>query len=100
MSGCIGFGVFELDLDAGKLFESGRVLKLRPQAMSVLRLLVSQAGRAVSREEIRSLLWGDSTFVDYDAGVDYCVNRIRSVLRDKAKAPRYVETLPAWAIAS
>jgi TolB-like protein/Flp pilus assembly protein TadD len=32
--------------------------------------------------------------VDYDVGVDYCVNRIRSVLGDDAKSPRYIETLP------
>jgi TolB-like protein/tetratricopeptide (TPR) repeat protein len=62
--------------------------------MSVLCLLVSRAGRPVSREEIRRHLWGESTFVDYDVGVDSCVNRIRSALRDKAQAPRYVETLP------
>ncbi len=93
ISGRVAFGSFELDLDSGKLSRSGRVLKLRPQAMRVLCLLVSQAGKPVDREEIRRLLWGDSTFVDYDVGVDYCVYRIRSVLRDNAQAPRYVETL-------
>jgi TolB-like protein/tetratricopeptide (TPR) repeat protein len=62
--------------------------------MRVLCLLVSHAGKPVSREEIRRHLWGESTFVDYDVGVDSCVNRIRSVLHDKAQAPRYVETLP------
>jgi TolB-like protein/tetratricopeptide (TPR) repeat protein len=90
----INFGPFELDLENGKLYKSGRVLKLRPQPMRVLCLLVSQAGKPVNREEIRRLLWGESTFVDYDLGVDYCVYRIRSVLGDKAHSPRYVETLP------
>ncbi len=89
----VTFGPFELDLENGKLRKSGRVLKLRPQPMRVLCLLVSQAGKPVSREEIRHLLWGESTFVDFEVGVDYCVNRIRSVLGDKAQAPRYVETL-------
>ena len=55
---------------------------------------MSQAGRPVDRKEIRALLWGESTFVDYDVGMDYCVYRIRSVLGDNAQAPRYVETLP------
>jgi TolB-like protein len=94
MSGKVGFGDFELDLESGELRKSGRTLKLRPQPASVLCLLVSQAGKLVSREDIRRRLWGDSTFVDYKAGVDYCVNRIRSVLCDKVRAPRYVETLP------
>jgi len=90
----VSFGEFELDLEAGMLRKSGRALKLRPQPMRVLCLLVSHAGRPVSREEIRRHLWGESTFVDYDVGVDSCVNRIRMALRDKAQAPRYVETLP------
>jgi TolB-like protein/Flp pilus assembly protein TadD len=94
ISGRVTFGAFELDLESGKLRKSGRTLKLRPQPMRVLCLLVSRAGRPVSREEIRRHLWGESTFVDYDVGVDSCVNRIRSALRDKAQAPRYVETLP------
>jgi len=91
--GRVTFGAFELDPESGTLCKSGRVLKLRPQPMRVLCLLVSQAGKPVDRKEIRSLLWGESTFVDYDVGVDYCVYRIRSVLGDSAQAPRYVETL-------
>ena len=94
MSGRLSFGEFELDLETGTLHKSGRRLKLRPQPMRVLCLLVSHAGRPVSREDIRRHLWGESTFVDYDGGVDSCVNRIRTTLRDKARAPRYVETLP------
>jgi TolB-like protein/tetratricopeptide (TPR) repeat protein len=90
----ITFGPFKLDLENGTLYKSGRVLKLRPQPMRVLCLLVSQSGKPVNREEIRRLLWGESTFVDYDLGVDYCVYRIRSILGDKAQSPRYVETLP------
>lgn len=94
VSGHVTFGEFDLDLDAGTLSRSGRVLRLRPQPMRVLCLLVTQAGKAVDREAIRRLLWGESTFVDYDVGVDYCIYRIRSVLGDNALTPRYVETLP------
>jgi TolB-like protein/tetratricopeptide (TPR) repeat protein len=93
-SGRVTFGAFELDLEGGILSRSGRILKLRPQPMRVLCLLVSHAGKPVDRETIRELLWGDSTFVDYDVGVDYCVYRIRAVLGDHAHAPQYIETLP------
>jgi TolB-like protein/tetratricopeptide (TPR) repeat protein len=89
-----GFGPFELDLKTGELTKSGRVVRLRPQPARVLCLLVSRAGELVSRDDIRRSVWGDSTFVDYDVGVDYCVSRIRSVLGDDAQAPRYVETVP------
>jgi TolB-like protein len=94
ISGRVSFGEFEIDLELGRLRKSGRALKLRPQPMRVLCLLVRNAGANVTREEICRQLWGESTFVDYDVGIDTCVNRIRAVLRDKAQAPRYVETLP------
>jgi TolB-like protein/tetratricopeptide (TPR) repeat protein len=93
-SGRVSFGAFELDLETGELWKSGRALKLRPQPARVLCLLVNQAGKLVSRDDIRRRLWDESTFVDYDVGVDYCVNRVRSVLCDKARAPRFIETLP------
>ena len=93
-SGRVTFGAFELDLDSGTLRKSGRVRKLRSQPLRVLCLLVGQAGRLVTRDEIRRLLWDDSTFVGYDTGVEYCVHHIRAVLGDDAQAPRYVETHP------
>ncbi len=94
VAGHATFGEFQLDLESGTLSRSGRILKLRPQPARVLCLLVSQAGKTVERETIRRLLWGESTFVDYDVGVDYCIYRIRSVLGDNALEPRYIETLP------
>jgi TolB-like protein len=93
-SGRVSFDKFELDLDACALLKSGRPLKLRPQPMRVLCLLVSRAGSLVSREEVRRQLWGEATFVDYNVGMDSCVNRIRAVLHDKAQAPRFIQTLP------
>jgi len=89
----VAFGPFSLDLTTGELRKSGTTIRLEPQPASVLCLLVSKAGKLIPREDIRRRLWGESTFVDYDTGVDYCVSRIRSVLCDQARAPRYIETL-------
>jgi len=94
LSGCVSFGPFHLDIDSGELRKAGRILKLQPQPARVLALLVEHAGTMVSREDIRRLLWGDSTHVDYDLGVDYCVSRIRAALSDKTRGPRYIETIP------
>jgi TolB-like protein/Flp pilus assembly protein TadD len=94
MTGRVAFGEFELDLETGELWKGGRILKLQPQPATVLCLLVGDAGKLVSREQIRRRLWDESTFVDYDVGVDYCVNRIRVVLGDEARSPTFIETLP------
>jgi TolB-like protein/tetratricopeptide (TPR) repeat protein len=93
VAGRVCFGEFSLDLATGELRKSGTGLKLEPQPASVLCLLVSEAGKLITREDIRRRVWGESTFVDYDMGVDYCVNRVRAALCDGVRAPRYIETL-------
>jgi DNA-binding winged helix-turn-helix (wHTH) protein len=59
-----------------------------------LFLLASHAGDVVTREEIRQELWGHDTFVDFDGGLNFCVNQIRKALRDNAESPRFIHTLP------
>ena len=92
--GLVRFGAFELDTDSGQLTRSGRRVHLAPQAVRVLSLLTERAGSVVTREEIRSALWGDNTFVEFDTAVNACVSQIRTALGDKPTAPRFVETLP------
>jgi TolB-like protein/DNA-binding winged helix-turn-helix (wHTH) protein/tetratricopeptide (TPR) repeat protein len=90
----VRFGPFELDPSAGRLFKEGIPLKLQPQPFRVLLLLTSRPGQVVTREEIRRRLWGDSTFVDFEGGINFSVNRIRALLCENAEKPRYIETIP------
>ncbi len=91
--GALRFGVFELDLDAQELRRAGILIRLQPQPFRALALLVSRAGQIVTRDELRHLLWGDKTFVDFDLGLNYCIRQIRAALGDVAQSPRYVETV-------
>ena len=88
------FGAFELDAAAGRLFKSGIPIKLQPQPLRVLVLLTGRPGQVVTREEIQRCLWGDSTFVDFERGINFSINQIRGALSDNAEKPRYIETLP------
>src|SRR5262249_48594331 len=45
-------------------------------------------------EELRQKLWPQDTFVDYDAGVNTAIRKLREGLGDSADNPRFVETLP------
>lgn len=90
----IRFGTFELDAAIGELRKAGISLKMQPQPFRVLQLLAEHPGQVVTREEIRHCLWGDNTFVDFERGINFCVNQIRAVLGDDADKPRYIETLP------
>src|SRR5437763_13665993 len=88
------FGAFELDLDAGEIRENGRRVKLQPQPFKLLVLLTSRPGSLISREEIRSELWPEGTFVDFDQSVNFAVKQIRDAFRDSASQPVYLETVP------
>jgi eukaryotic-like serine/threonine-protein kinase len=88
------FGEFELDLPSGRLFRGERPVKIQPQPLRVLAALLERAGEIVPREHLRNRIWGDSTFVEFDQGLNYCIRQIRLALGDGASKPRYIETLP------
>jgi TolB-like protein/DNA-binding winged helix-turn-helix (wHTH) protein len=88
------FGVFELDLRAGELRKSGILIHLPPQPFKILALLASRPSELVTREEIRSQVWGTDTFVDFEHGLNFAIKKIRDALGDDPDTPRYVQTLP------
>jgi eukaryotic-like serine/threonine-protein kinase len=88
------FGIYELDPRSGELRRDGVAVRLPPQPFRVLWMLASRPGVVVTREEIRQELWGNDTFVDFDGGLNFCINQIRRALRDSAESPRFVHTLP------
>jgi DNA-binding winged helix-turn-helix (wHTH) protein/tetratricopeptide (TPR) repeat protein len=93
-SDLLRFGSFDLDLETGELRRSGIRLRLQPQPLKVLETLVLRAGELVTREELHRAVWGDGTFVDFDHGLNFCVNQVRRVLGDRAASARFVETVP------
>ena len=92
-SGPLRFGVFEADLAAGELRKNGARLRLQEQPFQVLAFLLKNAGRVVTREDLRQKIWPADTFVDFDHSLNTAVNKIREALGDSASSPRFVETL-------
>jgi DNA-binding winged helix-turn-helix (wHTH) protein/TolB-like protein len=88
------FGVFEFDADRLELSREGRPVRLQPQPAQVLATLLANAGRTVTRDELKQAVWRDDTFVDFDRGLNFCVAQIRTALGDDATTPRYVRTVP------
>ena len=88
------FGAFELDAKNGDLRRDGVPVKLPPQPFKVLVLLATRPGQLVTREEIQHQVWSGETFVDFELGLNYCLNQIRTALGDHARTPRYIETVP------
>src|SRR5579871_5800407 len=88
------FGTFELHTERAELRQRGDLVKLAPQPLRVLELLVRRSGEVLTRAEIREKIWRDDTFVDFEQGLNFCIRQIREALGDTAEAPRFIETLP------
>jgi len=88
------FGVFELDTESEKLLKNGLAIKLKPQPFKLLKLLVNEAGRVVTRDEIRAELWTGDTFVDFDQGVNFAIKQVREALDDDSERSLYIQTVP------
>jgi TolB-like protein/DNA-binding winged helix-turn-helix (wHTH) protein len=88
------FGDFEADVDAGELRKDGAKLHLQDQPFQVLTVLLRRSGQLVRREELRSEVWPEDTFVEFDQALNTAIKKIRVALGDDATAPRYVETIP------
>ena len=57
-------------------------------------MLLEHPGELVIRDELRSRLWPDDTFVDFEHGLNAAVKRLRDTLGDSADSPRFIETVP------
>lgn len=88
------FGTFEVDLRAGELRKQGKRIKLQDQPFQVLGILLQWSGDVVTREELRSQIWPEDTFVDFDNSLNTAINKLREALGDSADNPRFIETLP------
>jgi TolB-like protein/DNA-binding winged helix-turn-helix (wHTH) protein len=88
------FGVFELDTQAQELRKSGMRIKLQPQPLRILSILLEKSGEVVFRDELREKLWPSETYVEFDRSLSRAVVKLREALGDSAESPRFIETLP------
>jgi len=88
----VRFGVFELDRTAGELRRGGVRIRVQEQPLRILLELLAQPGEIVTRDDLRTRIWGD-TFVDYDRALNTAIKKLRSALGDSADTPRFIETV-------
>ena len=87
------FGEFELNDRLRKLSRGGQTVRLTGQAFDLLCLLLERPGELITRDEIQRRLWPDSN-VEFEHSLDVLLSRLRAVLGDSGRSPRYIETVP------
>jgi DNA-binding winged helix-turn-helix (wHTH) protein len=87
------FGGATFDAASGELIRAGNVTRLQPRVAALLVVLLENAGSVVTRNELQTRLWPDTT-VEFDDGINFSVRQLRLALGDDSSAPRFIETLP------
>jgi adenylate cyclase len=84
------FDRYVLDLDRGCLLLDGSEIALRPKTFAVLRYLVENTGRLVSKDALFAAVWPNLAVTD-DALVQ-SIGELRRALADEG--PRLIKTIP------
>src|ERR1700723_4174572 len=90
----VRFGTYEVSLQSGEVRKAGVRIRVQQQPLKLLGVLLERPGEGVTREELRSRVWPDESFGDFDQALNIAVAKLRSALGDSAENPRFIETLP------
>ncbi len=90
----VRFGTYEISLYSGELRKAGVRIRVQQQPLRLLETLLERPGEVVTREELRSRIWPNESFGDFDQAVNVAIAKLRGALGDSADNPRYIETLP------
>src|SRR5271156_5819078 len=90
----VRFGTFEVSFASNEIRKAGVKIRVQQQPLKLLEILLERPGEVVTREELRSRVWAEESFGDFDQAVNIAIAKLRSALGDSAENPRFIETLP------
>ena len=83
---------FTLNLDKRKLFKDGKEIELTPTEFSIVKYLITNAKKSLSRDQILEEVWGSNYLYDFKI-VDVNIRRIRNKIEDDPSKPKYIQTV-------
>jgi DNA-binding winged helix-turn-helix (wHTH) protein/pimeloyl-ACP methyl ester carboxylesterase len=86
------FGPFQLDARERRLSRGSEVIPLRLKVFDTLRVLVENAGRLVTKQELLDAVWPETTVEENN--LNHNVSMLRKALGEKAIGQQYIETIP------
>ena len=83
---------FILNIDKRKLYKNGIEIELTPTEFSIVKYLMVNAKKSLSRDQILSEVWGSNYLYDFKI-VDVNIRRIRNKIEDDPSKPKYIQTV-------
>jgi two-component system response regulator RegX3 len=85
-------GPLRMDVDARRCFVDGEEIKLRKKEFALLRLLLENPGRVLTREVLIDRVWGND-YVGDTKTLDVHIKRLRSLIEEDPKSPTHITTV-------
>lgn len=86
------FGEFSFDAAEKILWRGAEIVQIPPKSREVLGVLLENAERVLSKEDLMNLVWQD-TFVE-EANLSHHIAVLRKTLGDDKNGKRFIETIP------
>lgn len=88
-------GIFKVDVYGHKFYKNGVEVELTPTEHEIVKFFITNANRALSRDEILNAVWGEE-FLGDSKIVDVNIRRLRSKVEEDAAHPVFIETV--WGV--
>jgi DNA-binding response OmpR family regulator len=85
-------GGLKIDFTTYEVFARGRSVKLTLKEFELLRFLVQNPNRVLSRDQLLDRVWGGETFVT-PRTVDVHIRRLRKAIEKDDSKPQWILTL-------
>ena len=86
------FGDIEIDWDRLQVYRSGELVNLTPTEFRLLKHLITNAERPISREALVEAVWGYASDIEDDRTVDVHVRHLREKLEEDPAVPQHILT--------
>lgn len=83
---------FVLEQNKRKLYKNNSEVDLTPTEFSIVKFLMLNDNKSLSRNQIIEEVWGSNILYDYKI-VDVNIRRIRNKIEDDPSNPKYIQTI-------
>ena len=74
----VRFGTYEVSLQSGEVRKAGVRIRVQQQPLKLLEVLLERPGEVVTREDLRSRVWPNESFGDFDQAVNIAIAKLRN----------------------
>jgi two-component system, OmpR family, response regulator RegX3 len=82
----------QVDIDARRCYVNDKEIKLRKKEFALLRLLLENPGRVLTREVLIDRVWGND-YVGDTKTLDVHIKRLRTLIEEDPKNPTHITTV-------